>query len=215
MTHIVKNVEALWPRINTTYKFDSVERRSTPCDAKDPMAAYELSFKLDAAQAKELWGKMVEAYNADKKPDWPAQPNNPFKKDDESGKFIAKAKLKGNYNGDPTAPPKQYDAKGNKLGEDFKLTTGSIVNVQVQCVPYNMREAGVSLRLRAVQVVDYKEMEEENPFSATDGYTAPDANPFAAAAPKAAPAPADDPFGLPPTQEKAAPQVDFDDEIPF
>ena len=48
MTHIVNNVEALWPRINRTYKFDSMERKSVPCDAKDPAASYELSFKLDA-----------------------------------------------------------------------------------------------------------------------------------------------------------------------
>lgn len=215
MTHIVNNVEALWPRINRTYKFDSMERKSVPCDAKDPAASYELSFKLDATQAKDLWNAMLSAYTESKQSDWPAQPNNPFKKDEDSGKYIAKAKLRGNYNGDPTAPPKQYDAKGNKLDAEFMLTTGSTINVQVQFVPYNMREAGVSLRLRAVQVVKYVEMAEDNPFSAVDGFTSEEANPFGAAPA----AKADDPFGLPPVAEKPkeAPKasVDFDDEIPF
>jgi hypothetical protein len=37
MQHTIKNVEALWPRINRPYKFDTVERKSMPCDPKDPL----------------------------------------------------------------------------------------------------------------------------------------------------------------------------------
>ena len=33
-----------------------------------------------------------------------------------------------------------------------------------------MREAGVSLRLRAVQVLELKEMKEESPFNSVDGF---------------------------------------------
>jgi hypothetical protein len=49
------------------------------------------------------------------------------------------------------------------------LTTGSTVNVAVTFTPYNMREAGVSLRLRAVQVIKYVPMEATSPFSAVEG----------------------------------------------
>ena len=42
-----------------------------------------------------------------------------------------------------------------------------------------MRDAGVSLRLRAVQVIKYAELEERNPFSAVEGYVHDrDDNPF-------------------------------------
>lgn len=201
MQHIINNVEALWPRINTTYKFDSQESKSVRCDPKDPAAAYEMSFRMTAADAKELWGKMVEAYNLKKQAGWPEKPNNPFKEDE--GCYIAKAKLKGNYNGELTKGVAQYDSSGNKLRDDFLLTTGSKVNVAITCVPYNMREAGVSLRLRAVQVVEYKEVEDTNPFSAVDGFTAQKEH---------------DPFGLPQAQsEPQKPPFDPDigDEIPF
>ena len=201
MQYIVNNVEALWPRINTTYKYDSQENKSVRCDPKDPAAAYEMSFRMTAADAKALWAKMVEAYNERKQPGWPDEPNNPLKADE--GCYIAKAKLKGNYNGELTKGVAQYDAQGNKLGDDFLLTTGSKVNVAITFVPYNMREAGVSLRLRAVQVVEYKEMEDTNPFGEVKGFTQKKE---------------DDPFGLPPTQSepaKAPFDPDIGDEIPF
>ena len=202
MQHKIENVWAKWPRINKTYKFDSQERKSVPCDKLDPAAAYEMSFEMTPEQAKELWGKMLEAYKAKADPTWPAQPSNPFKKTD-IGTYLGKAKLKGNYNGEPTKGVGQYDAKGNRLADDFMLTTGSTVNIAVTLVPYNMREAGVSIRLRAVQVLELAEMEDSNPFGAVEG-----------AAPKE-----DDPFGLPEVKPTPAPapaaSVDFDDEIPW
>jgi hypothetical protein len=201
MQHKIENVEALWPRINRTYKFDSIEKKSMPCDPHDPMAAYEVAFRLSPNQAKELWGKMLEAYKAKAEPAWPAQPINPFKKEEDTGCFIAKAKLRGNYGGELSKGVAQYDMKGNKLAPDFMLTTGSKVNIAVTMVPYNMREAGVSMRLRAVQVVEYKEMEEQNPFGALDNSAANE-----------------DPFGLPPVAASKSKPIEaktFDDEIPF
>lgn len=210
MQHNIENVMALWPRINKTYKYDSGEMKSVPCSASDPAAAYEMSFSMTPDQAKALWGAMVKAYNEKRKPDWPEQPVNPFKKDDKTGNFIGKAKLKGNYNGELTKGVAQYDASANMLASDFMLTTNSIVNVAVTFVPYNMREAGVSMRLRAVQVLKLAESEAQNPFAATDGFTSEDSNPFGAA--PAAPAPKKaakaDPFAN-------VSVGDFEDEVPF
>jgi len=202
MQHIIKNVEALWPRINRTYKFDQQERKSVPCDKLDPQAEYSISFEMTPVQAKELWGKMLEAYKAKADPTWPEKPVNPFKKNDV-GYFVGKAKLKGVYNGEASKGVAQFNAQNKKLDADFLLTTGSKVNLAVTFVPYNMREAGVSMRLRAVQVLELKEMEDQNPFG-----------------PVADAAPADDPFGLPPIEtapkkEEQKASVDFDDEIPF
>ena len=37
---IIKNVEVMYPRINQTYRFDTTENRSVPCDPLDDGAAY-------------------------------------------------------------------------------------------------------------------------------------------------------------------------------
>ena len=198
MQYTIENVTALWPKINRTYKFDSAEKRSVPCDPKDPMAAYEINMEMSEAKAKTLWGEMLKAYAARKEADWPDKPVSPLKRTDD-GTVIAKAKLKGNYGGELTKKPLQVDAQNVKLAEDFMLTTGSKVNLAVTFVPYNMREAGVSMRLRAVQVLEYKEpMDEQSPFGSTEGYAAPKA---------------EDPFAMP------AAKTEFDtlegDDIPF
>jgi len=208
MQYTIKNVKALWPRINKTYKYSAEEQRSVPCDPKDPNAAYEMSIKMTRDQAKVLLDEMRKAYAAKRKPEWPEEFNMPFKKDGDEI-FIAKSKLKGNYNGELTNGVGQYDAKGNKLADDFMLTTDSTVNVAVTFVPYNMRDAGVSLRLRAVQVIEHKPLEQASPFAAMEGFVS-----IADTMPK------DDPFGLPAATPKEA-VIDapasgtFDDEIPF
>ena len=109
--------------------------------------------------------------------------------------------MKGAYGKDATFKPVQYDSKGVKLPEDFMLTTGSTVNVAVTFTPYNMREAGVSLRLRAVQVIKYVPMEAASPFGAVEGgfQFSAEENPFEVVAPAAPAAPTeavtDDLFG--------------------
>ena len=121
-------------------------------------------------------------------------------KKEEDGTYTHKASLKGAYGKDATFKPVQYDAKSVKLPDDFMLTTGSTVNVAVTFTPYNMREAGVSLRLRAVQVIKYVPMEAASPFGAVEGgfQFSAEENPFEIAeAPAKAPAEAvtDELFG--------------------
>lgn len=172
MDILINNVIALYPRLNKTYRFDSMENKSVPCDPLDQNAAYEIQFEMTTQDVKALWGEMVAAYNTAKQANWPDAPANPFKQT-EGGTWTGNAKLKGSYNGELTKKPLQVDASNKKLGEDFILTTGSKVNLSVTPVPYVMQgNACVSLRLRAVQVVEYKPMEEHNPFGAVQGYTA-------------------------------------------
>jgi len=183
MNHNINDVEAMWPRINRTYKFDNTEKRSVPCDATDDGASYTLQFRMNEAQAKDLYKRMKAAYatRQAENSDWPEKLSMPFKKD-EDGTYTHKAKLKGAYGGEATRKPAQYDAKGVKLDDDFLLTNGSTVNIAVVFTPYHgMMGTGVSLRLRAVQVIDLKPMEEQSPFGAVEGFEVSpkeDDNPF-------------------------------------
>ena len=183
MNYNINNVTAMWPRINRTYKYDSAEQRSVPCNPTDEGSAYTLQFRMNEEQAKTLYKQMKLAYDSKKESSWPEKFVMPFKKDDD-GMFTHKAKLKGAYGNEPTRKPVHYDAKGIKLPEDFMLTNGSLVNVAIVFVPYNMRDNGVSLRLRAVQVIDLKPMQDDSPFTTVEGFeaTASD-NPFEEDAP--------------------------------
>ena len=44
--YIIENVEALWPKINTTYHFDSKAGRSVACDALADGAEYSIQFRM-------------------------------------------------------------------------------------------------------------------------------------------------------------------------
>ncbi len=175
--YLVNNVEALYPRINKTYRFDNAENRSVACDPLDDGAAYEMSFVMSKEQAKELFAEMAKAYEEKREDKWPAKLEMPFAKNDD-GMYVGKAKLKGAYGKDVTNKPMQCDARGTELPDDFLLTSGSTVNVAVVFIPYNMRDHGVSLRLKAVQVVKYVPMQKSNPFGAVEGFTVGEANPF-------------------------------------
>jgi len=167
-TFLIKNVEAQWPRINKTYKFDNAENRTIPCDVFEDGAKYEMKFRMNKEQAKELYAGMCAAYEARKEKGWPEKVDMPFAKDDD-GMYSYKASLKGAYGKEATFKPVQYDSNGVTLPDDFLLTTGSTVNVAVIFVPYNMREAGISLRLKAVQVIKYVPMEAASPFGKVEG----------------------------------------------
>ena len=178
--YIIKNVEALWPKINTTYHFDSNEGRSVTCEPTAPNAEYSIQFRMDNATAKGLFTAMSECYQANKKDKWADKLERTFVKDDD-GMFTHKANLKGAYKNEVTKKPLQVDANNNKLPDEFLLTTGSTVNVAVQFVPYDMGgKQNVSLRLRGVQVIKYIPYEDKNPFKETDGYVfeAKEDNPF-------------------------------------
>ena len=71
MTHLINDVNALYPRIDKPYRFDATENRSVPCDALDEGAAYEMSFEMTKDQAKELFKAMAEAYQEKREDKWP------------------------------------------------------------------------------------------------------------------------------------------------
>ena len=182
MYYQMTNVEALYPKLDTTYKFDNRANGgkggSVRCDALDDGAEYSMSFLMTEAEAKELYKAMRNAYKRKKDDSWPDKFPLPFKKQ-EDGRFLGKAKLKGAYGTDKTTPPLQVDAKNNKLPADFQLTSGSIVNLAFTFVPYSVQGTGVSLRLNGVQVIDLKPMQSRSPFGVVaGGFVAQPDNPF-------------------------------------
>jgi len=211
----ISNVEALWPRINTTYKFDNKQKRSVPCDVFDDGAKYELNFRMTSAQAKKLYAEMKEAYIEKAVDDWPEKFSNPFNKDD-GGMYVYKTVLKGAYGKSATGKPAQYDAANTKLADDFLLTTGSEINIAGVFVPYHNTGmgTGVSLRLRAVQVIKYVPLQATSPFEATDGFESEDGNPFASTdKPEADPLEAEEEISEPKKVRKKASEKAKDPEL--
>lgn len=216
--YTLKNVTVLYPRINRPYRYDAGERRSVPCDALDDGAEYSMKFKMDKATAKGLLEWMSEHYEAARKPNWPDL-DNPFEKSDD-GMFIYKTSLKAAYNGEKTKKPVQYDAKARPLPGDFELTTGSVANLAVSGIPYSARIGnGVSLRLRAVQVIELAQRREYSPFEAQDGFEYDSGNVFAdetVATKRLAPAASfddegeDDVVKAEPTKRQAKPKAEAD-----
>jgi hypothetical protein len=170
-TFMIRNVEALYPRLDKPYHFDKKGGKngtggSMPCAATDQGAEYSMSFKMDKAQAKELLTAMTSAYEEAREEDW-AGMSMPFKKPEEGG-IVGKAKIAASYNN----PPKQFDAATKPLPEGFQLTTGSTVNLFVELIPYNGgMGSSVSLRLRQVQVIKLKENVQGSVFDAQEGFT--------------------------------------------
>ena len=188
--YFIKDVEALFPKINQTYRFDSNANegkgKSVPCAPLEAGSSYELSFKITKEKAQNLYKDMVLAFRAEGEgKGWPDKFPNPFKKDmvdgEHTGLYIGKAGIAGAYKGEPTRKPSQVDAKGTKLADDFLLTSGSTVIIAVNLSPWEMQgNHGVKLRLKGVQVTKYLPMEEDNLFGEVDGFTVEkDDNPFA------------------------------------
>lgn len=99
---------------------------------------------------------------------------------EETGNVIFKLKLKaGGTRKDGTKftqKPIVVDAKRNKLTE-ANVGNGSVVNAAFECVPYTMastKQAGVSLRLKGVQIIELVEFGSDvsSIFDEVDGYEA-------------------------------------------
>ena len=86
----------------------------------------------------------------------------PFIENDD-GTVTFKFKLKAKVTpkkGDPfEQKPALFDAKGKPLVGDLKVGSGSVIKVSYEVVPYYtaIAGAGISLRLKAVQIIELKE----------------------------------------------------------
>jgi len=174
--HIIKNVTAHYPHLDQPYKWSDAQNRTMPCSYKENGAAYDLQWIMSGGEAKQLMAAMEVAYEEKKQDGWPASIEIPFKKQ-ENKAWMHKATLEAAYNGEETRPPKQFDSKNNELPKDFRLTTGSTINVQVSMHPWSRDgNSGVKLRVRQVQVLQYKPEPVRAAFDVVeDGFTMGDA----------------------------------------
>lgn len=106
---------------------------------------------------------------------------------EETGRAILKTKLKAKVTSKKTGEswdqrPRIFDAQGRDITDtgDIRIGSGSVLKANIEAVPYLMestRTVGVSLRLRAVQVIKLVEGggagASSYGFGSEDGYTAP------------------------------------------
>ena len=176
MSFVLKEVSALWPKLDRTYRFDNAEMRSVPCSPTADGAEYTINAEMSPEQAKELHAYCQSVWDDFAKKNKGAEyVNKPYKKN-EQGLVVAKAKLKGAYNGEATRKPRVFDSTNQLVADDFKLTTGSTINLQVTAIPYATGMAqGISLRIGAVQVLELAESSVSSPFGEVKGgYTGGD-----------------------------------------
>ena len=109
----------------------------------------------------------------------------PYSVNEETGAVSVRFKLKAKVtpkNGDPFEQrPAIFDAKGKPITGDAKVGGGSKVKVAYELIPYYtaIAGAGISLRMKAVQVIDLKEYSggasaDAYGFGEEEGYEAED-----------------------------------------
>lgn len=165
---------------------------SKPDTKFNPDGEYKISLEIPADEAQAITAFLDEQLavsiatakkeNAGKKI---KEGDAPYSVNDETGAVSVRFKLKAKVtpkNGDAfEQKPAIFDAKGKPIMGDAKVGGGSKVKVAYELVPYYtaIAGAGISLRLKAVQVIDLKEFSggasaDAFGFGKEDGYEAED-----------------------------------------
>jgi hypothetical protein len=155
----------------------------------NPDGEYKLKLEIPADQAQDIVTFLDEQHElaqAKAKKDNPGKKikegSAPYEVNEDTGKVSVSFKLKAKVtpkSGDPfEQKPAIFDAKGKPL-QDAKIGGGSKVKVAYELVPYYtaIAGAGVSLRMKAVQVIDLVEYgggagADAYGFGEEDGYEA-------------------------------------------
>ena len=61
-----RNVEFKYPRLNQTYRYNTAEKRSEPCQPTASNAAYSVAWEMSQEDAKAIYGEMKAHYEARK-----------------------------------------------------------------------------------------------------------------------------------------------------
>lgn len=162
--------------------YPKLEKPDTKFDAN---GVYSVDLDLDKASAEELIVKLTKVADADYANECKAKGKKSLKRADmpwketEDGKIRFKFKLKakgGSGEKQWDQKPALFDAKGNPVA-NINVGSGSTVKVAFDAAPYftAMVGHGISLRLRAVQVIELREyIAGDNfdafGFKATDGF---------------------------------------------
>jgi hypothetical protein len=179
------------PRYTTPAGIAQYPYLTKPDTKFNPDGEYKISLEIPGAAAQDIVTFLDEQFaasvakakkeNAGKKI---KEGDVPYSVDEDSGKVTVRFKLKAKVTpkqGDPFEQrPAIFDAKGKPLME-AKIGGGSKVKVAYELVPYYtaIAGAGVSLRLKAVQVIDLVEFSggasaDAYGFGEEEGYEAED-----------------------------------------
>lgn len=159
---------AVYPKTDRPYKYDKAAKRSVP----DPDGMYELEVALDAADAEPVIEKLKEfAKEEGLKPssvkNWPWKEEVDKETDEPTGRIIFKTKQYGKTREGATKRILHVDGGGSPLPKTFKLTSGSLISVQVRPKAFKELGGGVKLSLEGIQVLRYVEYD-NNPFKARE-----------------------------------------------
>ena len=162
--------------------YPKIEKPDTKFDVN---GVYSIDLDLSGADASELAAKLQKIADADYANECKAKGKKQLKraempwKQTEDGKTRFKFKLKakaGTGEKQWDQKPALFDAKGNPV-KDLNVGSGSTVKVAFDVAPYftAMVGHGISLRLRAVQVLELRQyIAGDNfdafGFKATDGF---------------------------------------------
>jgi hypothetical protein len=216
---MVRDVTFTYPRLDSAYLYNSVERKSEKCSTTTPQAAWSCGFTVSKEEAVRIWGDAKDHYNECKSRSKDSKMGD-FKtvhsyKQNEDGTITFGTKKKCmSSKGTPNKEVRVIDGQKKDL-EDRAFWSGSTGNIAFTMLPTfnpSKNEWGISFLLNAVQVVDAIYQEAQDDFDVVGEASSASADPFDAPKPAA---PAADPFGLPPTGSDAPVKEDLDDEIPF
>lgn len=211
---VIKNANLHWPKLDQTYRYNNVEKRSEPCAQNAQGASWSCGVLMSSEEAKALWTEL-RAHYADCQSRNSKLPNFStifgMKKRDD-GLVVFNAKKNGtNRAGQNNEAPKLLAGDLSPL-EDRRIWGGSIGNMRVLAYPSQspQGEAGISLLLDTIQVT-----------KAVYGSDA-DGDDFAPVTMQTEKVDAEaeqgtDVFGLPPIKEQQSSAVanNLEDEIPF
>jgi len=205
---VLKDIELAYPRLDNTYRYNSAEQRSEPCNPTAQGAAWSVTWNMSHEAAAKLHGELKAHYETCRQRDTTLPEFDKVfgMKKQDNGLVSFRAKKNGtNRSGEANQPPTVIGADKQPL-ENKAIWTGSTGTIRVIAFPSKspQGEGGISLLLDAVQVID--------PVYGGDGLD--DFDSYTPAAPAN-----DDPFGLPPVEEKPTAKSTFDedlgDAIPF
>ena len=177
---------AVWPKLtkpDTKFNADgeyNVKLRIPSEEAQDLIAALDTAYAAAQDDAKEKNpGKKIKAASQPYTEELDDQGN-------ETGNilvsFKCKAKLTDKQGNVRPNAPRLFDSKNKEFPKDQDIWGGSTLRVAFNAIPYYtaMAGAGVSLRLKAVQVIDLVAggggTGESYGFGEEDGYVAPAAS---------------------------------------
>jgi hypothetical protein len=165
---------------------------TTPDTKFNAMGEYKVSLSVEASAAAPLIGNIETAMKqAEKlipkgKRQKLAEPPYFDELDDEgqeTGRVVFKFKMKAKVNTKDgrtiEMSPKMFDASGTMMSDVDSIWGGSILRISADLVPFYVAAvgAGVSARLKAVQIIDLKTGGGADAssfgFEATEGYSAP------------------------------------------